>query len=112
MSIKLKRSELEALLAAEDPAEVMQEFFDDSTHADDVPLDSFCVMGGAPDSENSPEIQVLNAQLVAEHCSGVLTAYFDEVVYGGGCPDMPTVKPRQGDVSFKVYLEDGTITFD
>lgn len=110
--MKLKNHELNALRVAEYPIEVMSEFFDDSSRADVVPLDSFCVMGGAPDSEESPEISVLSAEREATHCTGVLTAYFNEVVYGGGCPDMPTVKPRQGDVSFKVCLEDGTVTFD
>lgn len=110
--MKMNANELDALRSEQDPADVMQEFFDDSSRADEVPLDNFCVMGGASDPEDSPEIQVLNAQLNAEHCSGVLTAYFNEVVYGGGCPDMPTIKPRQGDVSFKVCLEDGTVTFN
>ena len=42
----------------------------------------------------------------------MLTAYFDEVVYGGVCPDMPTYKHRQGDVAFKVCLNVGTVTFE
>lgn len=110
--MQLKPHELNTLRVAQDPGEVMQEFFDDSTNADGVPLDSFCVMGGAPDHEDSAEIQVLDAQISDDECTGELTAYFNEVVYGGGCPDMPTIKPRQGDVSFKVCLVSGNISFD
>jgi hypothetical protein len=90
----------------------MQEFFDDSRHADSVPLDEFCAMGGAPDPDDSPEIHVNGAEVAGKYCTGTLTAYFNEVVYGGGCPDMPTVKPRQGDVSFTVVLDDGTVQFE
>lgn len=110
--MKIGNGELKALLAGQDPADVMQEFFDDTTRADGVPLDDFCVMGGAPDPEDSPEIQIIGAQIEAQICTGVMTAFFKEVVYGGGCPDMPTVKHRQGDVSFKVNLNDGSITFE
>lgn len=108
--MQLKQNQLEALRAAKDPVEVMQECFEISP--DDIPLDSFCTRGGAPDSENYPEIEVVNAQLDAQYCTGMLTAYFDEVIYGSGCPDMPSSKPRQGDVTFKVCLEDGTVSFD
>lgn len=110
--MKLKHSELEALRAAKDPGDLIQDVFDDSRNADKVPLDGFCIMGGAPDPDDSPEIHVNGAESDSRHCSGILTAYFNEVVYGGGCPDMPTVKPRQGDVSFKVCLADGIVTFD
>lgn len=112
--MKMNARDLANLRSAGDAeaADHMQEFFDESSRASDVPLDIFCVMGGAPDPDDTPEIQILEAQLNATHCSGILTAYFNEVVYGGGCPDMPTVKPRQGDVAFKVSLDDGTVTFD
>lgn len=110
--MQLKQSELAALRTSKEPIEVMQDFFDNSSNANDVPMDSFCVMGGAPDHEDNAEVQVLSCEFNGEECTGELTAYFNEVVYGGGCPDMPTVKPRQGDVSFRVCLEDGTVTFD
>jgi hypothetical protein len=110
--MKLNRNELSRLRTEADPADVMQEFFDNSINADQIPMDSFCVMGGAPDHEDSADVQVLDCETSGDECKGELTVFFNEVVYGGGCPDMPTRKPRQGDVSFKVCLEDGTVTFD
>lgn len=112
--MKMSAPDLQNLrLAADaDAMDRMQEFFEESHRADEIPLDSFCVMGGAPDPDDTPEIQVLDARFDGSHCSGILTAYFREVVYGSGCPDMPTTKPRQGDVAFKVCLDDGTVTFD
>lgn len=112
--MKMSARDLENLrLAADaDAVDHMQEFFEESSRAEEIPLDNFCVMGGAPDPDDTPEVQVLDARLDDTHCSGMLTAYFNEVVYGGGCPDMPTTKPRQGDVAFNVSLNDGTVTFD
>lgn len=110
--MKFSARELERLRSSKEVADEMQEFFDESSNACDLPLDGFCEMGGSSDPEDTPEIQVLDAQLDANYCTGTLTAYFNEVVYGGGCPDMPTVKPRLGDVAFKVRLHDGTVTFD
>lgn len=110
--MKMSGRDVEKLRLAADAVDHMQEFFEESSRADEIPLDNFCVMGGAPDPDDTPEIQVLDARLDGTCCSGMLTAYFDEVVYGGGCPDMPTIKPRQGDVAFKVSLDDGAVTFD
>jgi len=109
--MQLKRPEIDRLRTAQDPADVIQEFFDESTNADKVPLDSFCTMGGAPDPEDTPDIEVVDAKVTGNECTGELTADFNEVVYGGGCPDMPTVRRRQGDLCFKICLASGTVTF-
>jgi hypothetical protein len=100
------------LRTAREPREVIQNFFEDnSSHAESIPLDQFCSMGGAPDPNETPEISVISIECDEIQCTGTLTAYFDEVIYGSGCPDMPTNKARTADVAFKVWLEDGMIDY-
>jgi hypothetical protein len=106
---------LKSLQDGADAGDAAQAFFEDfsSLETDAFPLDNFCKIGGSPDEDGAPEIAIIEADFLAasSKLTGSFTAYFDEKVYGGGCPDMPTIKSRQGDISFDIDLLSGKIEY-
>lgn len=67
--MKMSAPDLQSLRIADDAdaIERMREFFEESHRVDEVPLDNFCVMGGAPDPDGTLEIQVLDARFEGTH---------------------------------------------
>lgn len=102
---------IQSLRSGVEPGDAIQEYLDDLTEANDIPLGRFCRSGGEPDEDENPDFQVNEASISGAKCSGNFTVMFREKWYGGGCPDMPSFKQRQGDIKFCVDLTNGNIEF-
>jgi hypothetical protein len=91
--------------------EVIVEYLDtgDCDYVDS--LGHLCQIGGWPDEEIQPEYRVLSVNIGPSECQVTVTAFFDEKVYGGGCPDMPTRVSREGNAEFVVSLMDGAVSW-
>ena len=102
---------LEALRADDaDHVEIFQEFLDDS--GDPNCLDSLlglCESAGMPDENTDPQYCVQSVRHVDDLLTFRCDVFFDEKFFGGGCPDMPTIIPRTGTVTYEIDLRTGAL---
>lgn len=90
--------------------EVIQEHLDNCGDPDYVDnLIHLCEQGGCPDEDDDPEYHVEEVEVKGTTCIVRATAYTKEKYFGGGCPDMPTITPRTGEVEFEIDIETGEI---
>jgi len=107
---KIEAKFLERIRATEDAGgdvgDVVQEFLDENIELMDFVgfLSHLCEMGGSPDEDGDVQARVTDCVRADGKYSVTIEAFFDEKVYGGGCPDMPTISPRTGDASLRSPL--------
>lgn len=94
--------------SGEDPVVVIQDLLDDEGDENFIDsLQCLCEIGGSPDEDAEPEYSVKSAQVSDSSVSVSCDVFFDEKVFGGGCPDMPTIEPRSGTVKYVIDLASG-----
>ena len=103
--MKIDAQFADRIVEGEDLDTVLQEILDggDEDYLDNLlPL---CKIGGWPNKEEDPCIEgISEAVLNGTTVTFKAEVYFDEKVYGGGCPDMPTIEARTGEVRYKIDL--------
>jgi hypothetical protein len=110
--MKIKAKWLARLNNGEDPEEVMQNYFDMEGPGDYLDyLQHLCEIGGLPNENEDPELAVKDAVISGGKCHVKIEAFFDEKVNGCGCPDMPTLEPRNGDAECWVDLATGDVAW-
>jgi hypothetical protein len=108
--MKLDAEWLTRLNSGEDADQVMHEYLEDQGPGDYVTyLQHLCEMAGWPDENTDPQFTVESAIISGNECHVLVEAYFDEKVFGGGCPDMPTIEPRSAEAEFWVDLKTGDV---
>ena len=91
-------------------SQVLQDLMDDGADVNFVDsLAGLCEIGGCPDEDCDPQYSVTAANITGDLVIFTCEVFFDEKVYGGGCPDMPTIESRSGEVRYEFDLETGTL---
>lgn len=97
-------------LGADDLEQLVQDGLSEYGDEDYIDnLSDLCEIGGCPDEDKDPEFTVTGARLEGNIVTFSCEVYFDEKVYGGGCPDMPTIKSRHGTKEYVLNLNNGTL---
>jgi hypothetical protein len=95
----------------EDLVEILQEYLDEEGDRDYIDrLGGLCEMGGYPDENTYPQYSVKSAECVEGKVVFLCDVFFDEKVFGGGCPDMPTIEARSGVVTYELNLGAGKLS--
>lgn len=93
-----------------DHAQIFQDFLDESGDPDFI--DTFlglCESAGMPDEDCDPQYCVKDFQRSGSKLTFDCEVYFDEKYFGSGCPDMPTIIPRSGTVTYEIDLDTGSL---
>ncbi|PTR32483.1 hypothetical protein C8J98_10536 [Luteibacter sp. OK325] len=114
---KIETNFLERIKATDDAGgdvgDVVQEFLDEHIESMDYVdfLSHLCEMGGSPDENGDVQVRVTDCVGADDKYHVLVEVFFDEKVYGGGCPDMPTIAPRTGEAEFTFAVDTGVISW-
>lgn len=110
--VPIHQKYVDQIKSAQDPLrEVLQDVMNDQGDINYVDsLAGLCEMGGWPDEESDPEYSITDAIITGDVVVFTCEVFFDEKVYGGGCPDMPTIEHRSGEVRYELDLKTGTLS--
>lgn len=91
--------------------QILQDLMDDGGDVNFVDsLGPLCEMGGWPNEDGEAEYSVAEASIVRNSVIFTCKVFFDERYHGGGCPDMPSLESRAGEVCYELDLGTGILS--